>query len=980
MHELSLEITEQEAYELGLACHQNHQLDKAEAYYRTVLRQNAAHAAAHNNLALVLISTRRIHEAEQHCRRAIECSPQFFDPYFNLAVVLSGLQKNAEAECMYRQALSLREGFPDALNNLSTLLREQGRFDEAEQLLRQALQSQPDYAQVHNNLALLLKDTGRFNEAEYSLREALRLKPDYVEAHNHLALLYLSQGNFRAGWPEYEYRLKLTLSGQQAHPFPYPKWRGEPLAGRRILLAAEQGLGDQIQFARYVSMLQRQGAQVDMVVMPELAELMRSLPGVNEVFALQKHGNQVNAVLTLHAPYDYWDFLLSVPQWLTLETADIPTEIPYLRADAQKVQSWRERLQHIAGDKKKIGVVWAGNAQYGNDRFRSMPFAELAHLFELESVQWFSLQKGVGEEHTHNHLYALTHDLHDFSDTAAVIENLDLVISVDTSVVHMAGALGKPVWVLLAQNADWRWLMERTDSPWYPSARLFRQAYFKDWRSVIAEVSAALVQHFSPAFSVAVDAAAEAEAAADSDDLYQLYQSALASHQAQRLDEAEAQYRSVLQQDNSHCGAHNNLALVLSATGRLAEAEQSLRRAIALKPDYADAHSNLALILQGQARLDEAELHLRDALTLAPDYSSAHNNLGNLLKDQGRLEEAERQFQQALQLQPEYISAHYNLSLLYLQQGRFREGWPKYEYRLRLPYKNLNPNPFPYPRWRGESLAGRRILLVAEQGYGDQIQFIRYAQVLQRQGAHVDVIAMPALRELISSTPGVTQVFSAPDTSAGSGARIDVVFTPTEPYHYWDYLLSVPQWLTATVESIPADVPYFSVNSDKVKHWHRRLQALAGHKKKIGLVWAGSAQHANDQFRSIPLSEFAPLLAMKRVKWFGLQKGRERAVGYMNLHELGRDLKDFVDTAAVIENLDLVITVDTSVAHLAGALGKPVWVLLPVNSDWRWLRERSDSPWYPSMRLFRQSVLGRWDEVLNEVMEQMEQMEQRAID
>ena len=414
--------------------------------------------------------------------------------------------------------------------------------------------------------------------------------------------------------------------------------------------------------------------------------------------------------------------------------------------------------------------------------------------------------------------------------------------------------------------------------------------------------------------------------------------------------------RAALKLDPDCAELHNNLGLALGEDGWLESAADSLRRAIELKPQYSDAHYNLANALVQLRRLEEAEGEFRRAIELAPGDNSAYNNLGSLLQLTGRFSEAMSCFDTAIRLQPQSAEAHRNRALLSLLLGDFAPAWPEYEWRWRMP--GTHRPPFTQPLWQGQPLDGRTLLLWGEQGLGDVIQMIRYAPLVKRLGATVLVECRGVLHGLLSTAPGIDRFV---DTTAG-----DVTFD------YYIPLMSLPAAFTTTLETIPTDVPYLFATADGVAHWRRKLAGYEGF--KVGIAWQGSPGFTGDYHRSIPLAAYAPLAECPGVTLFSLQKGYGReqlaqAPFGDSITDLGAQQHDLRDAAAIVSNLDLVITSDSAPAHLAGALGVPVWVALQLAPNWRWLLERDDSPWYPTMRLFRQTQFGDWADVLRRIAE-----------
>jgi tetratricopeptide (TPR) repeat protein len=464
---------------------------------------------------------------------------------------------------------------------------------------------------------------------------------------------------------------------------------------------------------------------------------------------------------------------------------------------------------------------------------------------------------------------------------------------------------------------------------------------------------------------------------------------AVALQKSGRVEEAIEQYKMLLAQDPGFADARTNLGAALSAAKRhdealaafyeaiarnpgnqtaqfgagnalrslkrLDESAASLRQAVVLNPDHFEAHVNLGTTLGLAGRFEDAEARYRHALTLRDD-PQVHVCVGAAIGSQGRFGEEEPHYRRALELSPDHADAQHNLALMHLRRGEFRQGWALHEVRWRS--SKYMPIDIPgIAQWQGESIKGHTLLLVGEQGHGDQMQFVRYATVLAQLGATVDVLAPSNIVELVRSVRGVRRV---------------VVDIPTGGYDFWTPMMSVPHLVADVVPDVLADTPYMSVSAERIGAWPHRVVALARERLKVGIVWAGSPDFANDRFRSMPFDALGPLAELSGIEWFSLQKGpaREqlaRSASPLKPHDLTEHVHDFVDTAALIQQLDLVLTVDTSVAHLAGALGKPVWVLLPLNYDWRWMLGRNDSPWYPTMRLFKQSTLGDWSEPVEQV-------------
>jgi tetratricopeptide (TPR) repeat protein len=503
-------------------------------------------------------------------------------------------------------------------------------------------------------------------------------------------------------------------------------------------------------------------------------------------------------------------------------------------------------------------------------------------------------------------------------------------------------------------------------------------------------------------------------AAARSDDIASLHDKAVAAYQAGHFHEVQALADQILAQNIEHVGAlhlkgllalaegqpqraqqwldraiqigpepilYNTLYAIQLRLGNYTEAVDSLRQGLAIQPDFVALHYNLALTLQHLDCLEDAALSYRRTLELDPDHSAAHNNLGRISADLGAVEEAERHYRRAIELAPANLVARNNLAMVLLATGRYRQAWPYFEDRW-VSFKLADGRPAPVPvqaplpRWWGEKASDipgartarasdRHLLVLDEQGYGDSLQFVRYLPLALERFSRVGYVCPPPLRRLYEQSlctrwPGLVLLDALPDDLRD-----------------WDChcpLMSLPMAFDTQVATIPAALPYLHADPARAAQWRGRLAALpAPHLPRVGVVWAGGHSGiAVDRLRSLAVAQLAPLLAQRQVRWISLQKADDPArfadaASKARLTDWTDELTDFADTAALIDNLDLVISVDTSVAHLAAAMGKPVWLLNRFAGCWRWLRGRDDSPWYPGLRLFTQTQRGTWDEVLARV-------------
>jgi tetratricopeptide (TPR) repeat protein len=446
-------------------------------------------------------------------------------------------------------------------------------------------------------------------------------------------------------------------------------------------------------------------------------------------------------------------------------------------------------------------------------------------------------------------------------------------------------------------------------------------------------------------------------------DINEAIQLAHEYYQAGNLRASAKIYVEILQVQPENIAALSALGEICYKLGNYTLAISCIERDLELNPTNALGYYNLGIALKELKRFDEAIVSFKTSLRINPNIAEAYNNLGFIFGQiQGLFMEAMDCYDKAIELNPNYAQAHFNKSSLLLLSGNFNEGWKEYEWRRKISnYVPLQRN-FPQPLWNRSDIQGKTIFLYSEQGFGDTIQFARYIPIVAQQEATILVECQKELVALLQKVNGVKKMVTRNEKP------------PAFDVHY--PLLSLPSLFDTTLEDIPARVPYINAESSLASNWRNKMQADAA-KLKVGLVWAGKPGHANDCNRSCSINIFLSLARLDGVTFYSLQKGAAAQQAKfppqgIRLIDYTDDIYDFSDTAALIENLDLVISVDTSVAHLAGAMGKPVWILLPFIPDWRWMLNRDDSPWYPTMQLFRQPAIGDWTSVITSVADKLQ--------
>jgi tetratricopeptide (TPR) repeat protein len=471
---------------LGVALFKQEKLEEAATCFRSAIKSNPDEPGVYDGLAHALVKAEKADEAVQFLEEALRSNPHRAEAHHARGLAQAALGEWDEAAQSHRRALELQPDFAEAYCNLGTALLALDRLEDSVACFRRAIEMKPTLAEGHHNLATVLAWDANPDEALGCFQEALRLQPDYTECRVNRATTLLLHGDYERGWVEFESRWRGTNFDRQ---MVRPPWDGRPLEGRTILLIAEQGLGDTLHFVRYAPLVKERGGKVVVACQKPLLTLLESCSGIDQLVA---HDD-------IRVDFDVFALFMSLPRILGTTLQTLPANIPYLHARPELVESWGRRLRHLGGF--LVGVGWQGNPKYCRDRQRSFRLAEFEPLAGLPGVTLVSLQQGPESEQVPRvsdrfPIVALTDrtagEARTFLDTAAIVNNLDLVIGCDSALVHLAGALGAPVWVAQAFFSDWRWLLGREDSPWYPTARLFRQQRPGDWEGVFNRMAQTL--------------------------------------------------------------------------------------------------------------------------------------------------------------------------------------------------------------------------------------------------------------------------------------------------------------------------------------------------------------------------------------------------------------------------------------------------------------------------------------------------------
>ncbi|MGJ4943596.1 tetratricopeptide repeat protein [Bradyrhizobium sp. HKCCYLS1011] len=682
---------------LGVIAHQNGKLAEAIQHVERATKLAPQIALFHANLGEMLRLAGRPKLAVDEARRALAIEPDMPAALSNLGVALYELKDYEGAARAQRKAIAAAPNFAAAHGNLGNALHAVRKFDEAIAAYRRALELSPDFADGWANYGTTLHHSGSFDEGIAALRRAIALAPHHANAHSGLGILLLMRGEFGEGLDEYEWRLRSTE--RKGPRFPEIPWAGGSLAGKHIYVQAEQGFGDTLQFVRYIPPLAQRAGHVTLRVHQQLVRLLReSLPGITVC------GDRGDP-----APYQCDAVLLSLPRLFRTRLESIPSDVPYLRPPADTAQRLGKHLSRLQG--LKVGLVWAGNPEHVNDTRRSLDLNVLAPLLAVEGASFVSLQFGPRTTDLKRlkgtpAIEDLGAQFVDFADTAGAVDALDLVITVDTSVAHLAGALGKPVWVLLPWVTDWRWMLNREDNPWYPTMRLFRQKRGDEWTDIVSHIArelAAVVQgdraRLTPfkaegerraAHAAAIMAAEAAQVEAPIAAPVQAMppgQALIAAEQKRRngfLADAHELTRRAIEAESDNAEAAHMLGIIAHQSGKLSDAIAHVQQAIAIDPDVALYHTNLGEMLRLAGRVDEGIAASCRAITLDPSSAAAHNNLGIALFDQGKFEEALSSYERAIALQDHFAQAHSNRGNALQRLKRFAEAEPSYRRAIEL--------------------------------------------------------------------------------------------------------------------------------------------------------------------------------------------------------------------------------------------------------------------------------------------------------
>ena len=634
----------------GLSLFRSGQFDSADVLFESMASTPAVRPLVQHIRGVIALHRGNDEQALELIEEAISLNPADGEAHANLGLLLLKNKQEAQALAAYASALTLQPDNAAAQFGLARSLAALGLTEFAFDAFRDVLARAPDYLEAAVDFGTLLNDMGRHDEAVATLRDILDRHPGREEMRTALSACLFATGDWPAAWTEYEWRLNDPELCTRMLSTDRPRWQGEELAGKTILLQTEQGLGDTLQFVRYAAMVKARGGHVIVRAPNPLLPVLRTVAGVDTVF-----DTEARPSFDVHVP------LLSLPLIFGTDIDTVPAEIPYIKADPELVTTWRERLGAHSGI--SVGLVWQGNPEHPNDRRRSIRLEALRPLLDCSGVRFVSLQVGAGQDQVKGLEQRIVDpsnriDPASFADAAAIIANLDLVISIDSAIAHLAGALGKPVWIMLAESSDWRWLRGRDDTPWYPRARLFRQSTTDDWTGVVKRLRAELWSFAGaaappPADTVVNSIAAVAlrmtipPRATNAVLCDALFVEACRQHRMKNLERCRRLFEKILLLDPRHVNTLCNLGALEVGAGHLQRALALLDTAVVLAPELAPVRMALADALLQSKKTEQGLAHYRKAIELEPGNAAVHSAYAAALQGLGEIEQAAVHFDQA---------------------------------------------------------------------------------------------------------------------------------------------------------------------------------------------------------------------------------------------------------------------------------------------------------------------------------------------
>ncbi len=904
--------------------------------------------------------------------KALQPEPEAADLHNMRGMALARLGRLSEAVEAYTNAVQRAPRQAEIYNNLGTALRRLGRANEASETYAKAHSLKPDHPSIFLNHAMALAEAGKLDESLAALNALVAEKPDFVDAQYNRALGLLSAGQFEDGWKAFPWRLQRPDVHVRHEDFPQPVWKGETLANKHVLIWTDLGLGEEILTSSMVPDAIAAAQRVTLLCSDRMVALLRrSFP--DATVDVRKSPLPATA---LAKDIDLQMSMAELGAAFRPSAASFGARKKFLAADAGLRNALRTKYLASAPSNILVGISWRSvNPEIGAQK--SITLTEWLPLLKIPGVTFVNLQYGETREEIESlrrdHGVTIITDpdidmLGDVDPVAAQIAAMDQVISISNTTVHIAGGLGVPALILLPSGYArlWYWFRAFAQCLWYPQARLLTaedgaDALMSRARAAVWNLKGdTLLARAQP--EDATEAYRQAIALEPHHSVY-LHDLGRGLLQSGRFAEAQDALRQAVALTPDAWGAWSDLGTAQLEQGRSEAALESFNKAIATQPAASLAHLNRGKTLQELGRLSEAETSYRDALRLVPESLPTLAALAALLGDMGNFEEAEKLFCEARSLNATSPLVNQAYALMKLRFGDLRKGFSAYDARFQAERFSLPIRPFTAPWWQGEDLTGRDILIWTEQGLGDEIL---------SASMFAEVVAA-ARSCTIECSERAAPLFQRSFTGAKVIARSD----PPHPLALGHFDCQTPAFslaktLRPDLGAFPKQNGYLHAEAALVERLRQKYRAKSPGALVVGISWDSTARHGTR--KRLPLEAWAPILGIPGITFVALQYGvspDDPAVKRAGLIVDGDvDAKKSLDaSAAQVAAMDLVITVSNTTAHLAGSQGVPLWTLLPSGPGclWYWFRDRGDSPWYPSMRIYRQESPGAWQPVVDAV-------------
>jgi len=874
------------------------QINQALQCYEQIVRIQPDHATAYNNMGVLFNKLEQYQNAERCFDRATCIDSSYANAWFNWGNTLKALEKFEMAIEKYKKAISCRQSFAEAYNNMGECLGKCQELEQSFSAFQKAVAIHPNLVGTYFNLGNLFYSKYQYEQALEYYKHCINIQPDYQDGHYHLSFTLLVLGDYINGFKEYEWRLRRgPFTGNS---FCQPFWDGGQAPNKTLFVYCEQGWGDNIHFCRYLSMIEGKVKCLIFGARTEQIQLFKTIPGVDQVIGQGEKLPQ----------FDIHCSLLSLPYLLKTTTDTIPCNTPYLFPDKLKRNSkLYQTIEKVAQNKIRVGIVWGGNPENKNDKNRSIPLAEMANFFSISGIGWFSFQKGLHAKaikEYESQIVDLAIYFNDFHDTAMGLSQMDLLITVDTSVAHLAGALGIPFWLLIPSQPDWRWLLDRSDSPWYPTCCIFRKAIDDDsWLKVVDRVNDAL--------------------------------------HAMILHKSSAIAQDYFQEGLRHFQSNNySMACI------------SFQKVLSIYPISWEAEYNLSSLFDKQEKKNNAYLYGERACRRQIKNARVWEHLGRQFAKYKDIDIAIQSYEQAQKWSGfNNAKTNYELGKLLLLKGHWNDGLKWYEFRRQCDYL-YDRRKYDLPHWDGQPFRNKTLLLYSEFQGKSFIMYLRFAPLIKKWGGTVVLETSAGMYRLAMNMLRVDRIFYYPNNQDSESENEFDIQASLESL---PYLLSIPK------EAIAHNEPYLQT-SIKYIPLETFIQTHASN-INVGISWYSEPAESNNYMQVLSL--LMPIFQLNDIAFFhiGYQcfSSFESINNPDNVFDLSKFLDDSHDLAAAIDQMDIIISFDNIVGHLAGAMCKPVYMVVPNLHNWYWQMDTSQSDWYPSMTLLRESAF-RQDQTL----------------